>query len=391
EAYDLAKSRASSEHSHSWEQITNVAGASLTEKGVVQLSSATDSDSETEAATPKSVKTAYNLANGKYTAQDGTTTRKGLVQLSSATSSNSETEAATPKAVKAVMDETNRKAPLDSPALTGTPTAPTAEQSVNNTQIATTAFVKAAIAAMVASAPAALDTLNELATALGNDPQFATTMLNALAGKQPLDEQLTAFSQLDATQNTFPYFDSNSQLSLANVSEAARTLLALTSREAMQEHLEIEKYTVSDATTYQKGIVKLSSSLASNSEETAATSKAIASVMKIIYGLQPDPSLIVEILGSGTFNAPELGGLILAAYVGEMGSDLKKTTIKRGDDYPGSALTGVDISMGGKTATGLWIDTLMFGFLPGTYRALSGIGSFEMDGRYALGLFIRIK
>ncbi|EPE8683373.1 phage tail protein [Escherichia coli] len=289
------------------------------------------------------------------------------------------------------MDETNRKAPLDSPALTGTPTAPTAEQSVNNTQIATTAFVKAAIAAMVASAPAALDTLNELATALGNDPQFATTMLNALAGKQPLDEQLTAFSQLDATQNTFPYFDSNSQLSLANVSEAARTLLALTSREAMQEHLEIEKYTVSDATTYQKGIVKLSSSLASNSEETAATSKAIASVMKIIYGLQPDPSLIVEILGSGTFNAPELGGLILAAYVGEMGSDLKKTTIKRGDDYPGSALTGVDISMGGKTATGLWIDTLMFGFLPGTYRALSGIGSFEMDGRYALGLFIRIK
>ena len=365
--------------------------ATTTQKGVVQLSSATDSDSETEAATPKSVKTAYNLANGKYTAQDGTTTRKGLVQLSSATSSNSETEAATPKAVKAVMDETNRKAPLDSPALTGTPTAPTAEQSVNNTQIATTAFVKAAIAAMVASAPAALDTLNELATALGNDPQFATTMLNALAGKQPLDEQLTAFSQLDATQNTFPYFDSNSQLSLANVSEAARTLLALTSREAMQEHLEIEKYTVSDATTYQKGIVKLSSSLASNSEETAATSKAIASVMKIIYGLQPDPSLIVEILGSGTFNAPELGGLILAAYVGEMGSDLKKTTIKRGDDYPGSALTGVDISMGGKTATGLWIDTLMFGFLPGTYRALSGIGSFEMDGRYALGLFIRIK
>ncbi|ENQ6482884.1 tail fiber protein, partial [Escherichia coli O130:H26] len=355
----------------------NLDDASLEKKGIVRLSSATDSDSETEAATPKSVKTAYNLANGKYTAQDGTTTRKGLVQLSSATSSNSETEAATPKAVKAVMDETNRKAPLDSPALTGTPTAPTAEQSVNNTQIATTAFVKAAIAAMVASAPAALDTLNELATALGNDPQFATTMLNALAGKQPLDEQLTAFSQLDATQNTFPYFDSNSQLSLANVSEAARTLLALTSREAMQEHLEIEKYTVSDATTYQKGIVKLSSSLASNSEETAATSKAIASVMKIIYGLQPDPSLIVEILGSGTFNAPELGGLILAAYVGEMGSDLKKTTIKRGDDYPGSALTGVDISMGGKTATGLWIDTLMFGFLPGTYRALSGIGSFE--------------
>ncbi|HDZ3990976.1 TPA: phage tail protein [Escherichia coli] len=89
------------------------------------------------------------------------------------------------------------KAPLSSPALTGTPTAPTAAQSVNNTQIATTAFVKSAIAAMVGSAPAALDTLNELAAALGNDPNFATTMLNALSGKQPLDNTLTNLSGKD--------------------------------------------------------------------------------------------------------------------------------------------------------------------------------------------------
>ncbi|MCF7246985.1 phage tail-collar fiber domain-containing protein [Escherichia coli] len=89
------------------------------------------------------------------------------------------------------------KAPLSSPELTGTPTAPTAAQSVNNTQIATTAFVKSAIAAMVGSAPAALDTLNELAAALGNDPNFATTMLNALAGKQPLDNTLTNLSGKD--------------------------------------------------------------------------------------------------------------------------------------------------------------------------------------------------
>ncbi|UVE60436.1 phage tail protein [Escherichia coli] len=89
------------------------------------------------------------------------------------------------------------KAPLSSPALTGTPTAPTAAQSVNNTQIATTAFVKSAIAGMVDSAPAALDTLNELAAALGNDPNFATTMLNALAGKQPLDNTLTNLSGKD--------------------------------------------------------------------------------------------------------------------------------------------------------------------------------------------------
>ncbi len=89
------------------------------------------------------------------------------------------------------------KAPLSSPALTGTPTAPTAAQSVNNTQIATTAFVKSAIAGMVGSAPAVLDTLNELAAALGNDPNFATTMLNALAGKQPLDNTLTNLSGKD--------------------------------------------------------------------------------------------------------------------------------------------------------------------------------------------------
>ncbi|EDR3223960.1 phage tail protein [Salmonella enterica subsp. enterica] len=86
------------------------------------------------------------------------------------------------------------KAPLSSPALTGTPTAPTAAQSVNNTQIATTAFVKSAIAAMVGSAPAALDTLNELAAALGNDPNFSKTVLNALADKQPLDNTLTNLS-----------------------------------------------------------------------------------------------------------------------------------------------------------------------------------------------------
>ncbi|WP_288657428.1 phage tail protein, partial [Pantoea sp. UBA6567] len=80
------------------------------------------------------------------------------------------------------------KAPLASPALTGTPTAPTAAQSVNNTQLATTAFVKSAISALVASSPAALDTLNELAAALGNDPNFATTMTTALAGKMDISK-----------------------------------------------------------------------------------------------------------------------------------------------------------------------------------------------------------
>ncbi|ELQ6158054.1 phage tail protein [Cronobacter dublinensis] len=94
--------------------------------------------------------------------------------------SSNDTQLATTAFVQAGLAP---KAPLASPALTGTPTAPTPAQTVNNTQIATTAFVKAAISALVASSPAALDTLNELAAALGNDPNFATTVNNALAGK----------------------------------------------------------------------------------------------------------------------------------------------------------------------------------------------------------------
>lgn len=86
------------------EQSRRHPDATLTAKGFTQLSSATDSTSESVSATPKAVKAAYDLASGKYTAQDATTARKGIVQLSSATDSTSETLAATPKAVKAAYD-----------------------------------------------------------------------------------------------------------------------------------------------------------------------------------------------------------------------------------------------------------------------------------------------
>ncbi|STL73892.1 tail fiber protein [Escherichia coli] len=132
------------------EQSRHHPDASLTAKGFTQLSSAINSESETLAATPKAVKAAYDLADGIYRPERHHNT-KGIVQLSSATNSTSETLAATPKAVKAVMDETNKKAPLNSPALTGTPTTPTAPQGTNSTQIASTAFVMAAIAALVDS------------------------------------------------------------------------------------------------------------------------------------------------------------------------------------------------------------------------------------------------
>lgn len=279
------------------EQSRNHPDATLTSKGFVQLSSATNSASETLAATPKAVKAAYDLANAKYTAQDATTARKGIVQLSSATNSTSETLAATPKAVKAaydlaagkapsnhthsweqitnvpvasltvrgitqlssatnstsetlaatpkavkaVMDETNKKAPLNSPALTGTPTTPTARQGTNNTQIASTAYVMAAIAALVDSSPDALNTLNELAAALGNDPNFATTMTNALAGKQPKDATLTALAGLATAADRFPYFTGNDVASLATLTKVGRDILAKSTVAAVIEYLGLRE------------------------------------------------------------------------------------------------------------------------------------------------------
>ncbi len=169
---------------------------------------------------------------------DASLTQKGFTQLSSATDSNSESVAATPKAIKTLNDT---KAPLKSPALTGTPTAPTAAQGTNNTQIATTAYVRAAISALVDSSPEALDTLNELAAALGNDPNFATTMTNALAGKQPLDATLTALAGLATTANKLPYFTGKDTVALADLTSVGRNILAKTSVPAVIQYLGLRE------------------------------------------------------------------------------------------------------------------------------------------------------
>ncbi|ENN6746618.1 phage tail protein [Escherichia coli] len=231
------------------EQSRRHPDASLTVKGFTQLSSAINSESETLAATPKAVKAAYDLANGKYTAQNATTTQKGIVQLSSATNSTSETLAATSKSVKAVMDETNKKAPLNSPALTGTPTTPTAPQGTNSTQIASTAFVMAAIAALVESSPDALNTLNELAAALGNDPNFATTMTNALAGKQPKDATLTALAELATSADKLPYFTGADRAALTALTSVGRAILGKTSTQGVLDYLGLGELALAGATT----------------------------------------------------------------------------------------------------------------------------------------------
>ncbi|EPR0758841.1 tail fiber protein [Escherichia coli] len=281
----------------------------------IDISDSVTSSRSDVAASLLAVKKAYDLAKSKYTAQDASTTQKGLVQLSSETNSDSETMAATPKAVKSVKDLADTKAPIESPSLTGTPTAPTAaqgtnstqiantafvkaaitalingapgtldtlkeiaaainndpnfsttinnalalkaplaspaltgiptaptaEQGTNNTQIATTAYVRAAISALVGSSPEALDTLNELAAALGNDPNFATTMTNALAGKQPLDATLTALAALATGANKLPYFTGKDTVAQTDLTSVGRDILAKTSTLAVIQYLGLRE------------------------------------------------------------------------------------------------------------------------------------------------------
>ena len=132
------------------------------------------------------------------------------------------------------------RAPLNSPALTGTPSTPTPPDDAAGNEIANAEFVRKQLAALVGSSPEALDTLNELAAALGDDPNFATTVTNALAGKQPLNDLLTAVSQITPEENTLPYFSAEGRILLAQLSEKARALLALDTPEAMRTELELK-------------------------------------------------------------------------------------------------------------------------------------------------------
>ncbi|EFC1791533.1 phage tail protein [Escherichia coli] len=97
----------------------------------------------------------------------------------------------------AAQDPHTQYAQKHNPTFTGEPKAPTPAAGNNTTQIATTEFVQAAITALINGAPATLDTLKEIAAAINNDPKFSTTINNALAGKQPLDNTLTHLSGKD--------------------------------------------------------------------------------------------------------------------------------------------------------------------------------------------------
>lgn len=177
--------------SSSASEASSHAAASDTSASLAAQSSTTAGAAATRAE--DAAKRAEDIAD-VISLEDASLTKKGIVKLSSATDSDSEALAATPKAVKDVMSEAQTKAPLDSPAFTGTPTTPTPPDNAKGSEMANVEFVRKLIAALVGSVPESLDTLQELADALGNDPNFATTVLNKLAGKQPLDDTLTALS-----------------------------------------------------------------------------------------------------------------------------------------------------------------------------------------------------
>ncbi|HBP3626123.1 TPA: tail fiber protein [Escherichia coli] len=347
-AYDLAAGKAPVSHTHPWSQITGVPAASLTAKGTVQLSSATDSQSETEAATPKAVKIAYDLARGKYTAQDATTTRKGIVQLSSATNSTSETLAATPKAVKAAYDLAAGKAPVSHThpwsQITGVPAASltakgtvqlsSATDSQSETEAATPKAVKAAydLAAgkapvshthpwsQITGVPAASLTAkgtvqlssatNSTSETLAATPKAVKAAYDLAAGKAPVSHthpwsQITGVPAASLTaKGTVQLSSATNSTSeiLAATPKAVKAAYDLAAGKAPVSHTHpwSQITGVPAASLTAKGTVQLSSATNSTSEILAATPKAVKAAYDLANGKQPADATLTALAGLAT-------------------------------------------------------------------------------------------
>lgn len=209
--------------------VANTAASVEASKGAVEkIAAQVTKDKETSEGAATRSEAAAQRAE-KIAAQglvDASTIGKGIVKLNDTLTSESVTEAATPSTVKQLNDELQLKANKHSPNFTGKPTSPTPPKDSNDTSISTTAWVRDAIAELVGSSPETLNTLAELAEALGNDPNFATTITEELAQKQPLSPLLTAIAAVTSAANKLLYFTGSNKVGLTDFTETARSLLA---------------------------------------------------------------------------------------------------------------------------------------------------------------------
>ncbi|EEZ5709458.1 hypothetical protein DBU25_004939, partial [Escherichia coli O25] len=355
---------------------------------------------------------------------------------------------------------------------------PTPPDDAAGNEIANAAFVRKLLAALVDSSPEALDTLNELAEALGNDPSFATTMMNALAGKQPLSPVLTALGNLPSDGSGFPGFTGDGQCSLVPVSEKGKQLLSQSTAEEMCDVLGISGnsgnsasggnyelqsdiydrtpgraavagslgfghiFTKGDVLSFSSKEVLLDwiSNATPGRYTVSADCEIIPEVqftgvidlffademrnnltvpvmlkMAVFYGMNGElyratydaihgPSLsewgkinidqndITQILSRTTnddYGDPYTGSITLAALQGR-GSN-KTVSIRRGQYYPGSALTPVVFSVaeGALSSPKIGLSGAEKHTLPGVYRALSGTPDYTGEGEFIIAAFIR--
>ncbi|WP_258183358.1 tail fiber protein [Escherichia albertii] len=282
-AYDLANSKAATSHTHGWNQITSIPDGTLAQKGIVKLNSTTNSTSTTEAATPSAVKAAMDKATAAAPAShthawgqitgipDATLTQKGIVKLNSTTNSTSTTEAATPSAVKAAMDKAIAAAPASHThawgQITGIPDATLTQKgivklnsttnSTSTTEAATPSAVKAAMDKAIAAAPASHTHAWGQITAI---PDATLTQKGVV--------------KLNSTTNSISTTEAATPSAVKAAYDLANGKAALN-----HTHAWGQITSVPDATTAQKGVVKLNSATNSTSTTEAATPNAVKAAM----------------------------------------------------------------------------------------------------------------
>ena len=287
-----------------------------------------ENDNTTKIATTAFVKTSIdNLVDG---APDGLNT---LNELAAAINDDNNYHGTVTTAL-------NLKAPLAGPTFTGTPTAPTATAGTNTTQLATTAFVKTAVDNLVDSAPGTLDTLNELAAALGDDANYASTVTTALAGKHP---SITTSARLNAdlihdgsvSNSEFGYL-SNVTSDIQTQIEQTKIKPILTIPEASGNYVCLN-FTegIKDAATYDKDDFTITND-GSNVEKSTLT--------------KTDDKIFLTLDGGGgggSSSNPDLASQVFFENFNDqtiVGSQTTATIVSGGRDGTGFALQG-DLSL----------------------------------------------